>query len=145
MAARENKAIARRIYEEVINTGDLSLADQYIDQDMVSHNNPPDTPEGIEGFKHFVTTFRAAFPDLVFTIEDLIAERDRVVARATIRGTHKADFMGVPATGRAIEMESIDIMRFADDKVVEHWGQGDAVGLMQQLGAVIPPTAPTVR
>jgi steroid delta-isomerase-like uncharacterized protein len=145
MAARENKAIARRIFEEVINTGDLSLADQFIAQEMVSHNNPPDAPSGIEGFKHFVTTFRAAFPDLTFTIEDMITERDKVVARVSLRGTHKGDFMGVPATGRSVEMDSIDIMRFAEGKLIEHWGQGDVVGLMQQLGAVMPPTAQTVR
>jgi len=112
---------------------------------MVSHNNPLDAPSGMEGFKHFVTTFRAAFPDLIFTIEDMIAERDKVVARVSLRGTHKGDFMGVPATGRSVEMDSIDIMRFADGKLVEHWGQGDVVGLMQQLGAVVPPTAQTVR
>jgi steroid delta-isomerase-like uncharacterized protein len=145
MAARENKAITRRIFEEVINTGDLSLADQFIAQEMVSHNNPPDAPSGMEGFKHFVTTFRAAFPDLTFTIEDMIAERDKVVARVTMRGTHKGDFMGVPATARGVDMDSIDIMRFADGKVVEHWGQGDVVGLLQQLGAVVPPTAQPLR
>ncbi|MFQ5880662.1 MAG: ester cyclase [Dehalococcoidia bacterium] len=138
MSAEENKAIMHRIYEEVINTGNLALADQFIAADVVEHEALPVVASGLEGFKQFFTMFRTAFPDLRFIVEDMIAEGDKVATRLTIRGSHKGEFMGMAPTGKQVTMTAIDIIRFAGGKAVEHWGNTDELGLMQQLGAVPP-------
>ena len=83
--------------------------------------------------------FRNAFPDLAITEEDLIAEDDKVVMRQVTTGTHQGDFMGIAATGKKVEMHDIHIVRLADDKIVEHWGVEDNLGMMQQLGVVEGP------
>jgi steroid delta-isomerase-like uncharacterized protein len=80
--------------------------------------------------------FRTAFPDGRFTVEDLLADGEKVVSRFTATGTHKNDFMGIPATGKAITVTGIDILQFADGKAVEHWGEIDGLGMMQQLGVL---------
>ena len=82
---------------------------------------------------------RSAFPDLHLTIEDMIAEGDKVAMRSSWNGTHQGEFMGIPATGRRVTVSQIDISRIADGRMVEHWGQLDALGLMQQLGVVSSP------
>jgi steroid delta-isomerase-like uncharacterized protein len=133
--SEQNKSIVRAIYE-VINTGNFSKVDQLIAADAVDHEAPPGAPPGPAVLKEFVTTFRAAFPDLKISAEDMIADGDKVAARAVMRGTHKGEFMGVPATGKQFEIAGIDIIRFAGGKVVEHWGITDTLGLMQQLGAM---------
>jgi steroid delta-isomerase-like uncharacterized protein len=133
--SEQNKSIVRAIYE-VINTGDFSKVDQLIAPDAVDHEAPPGAPRGPAVLKEFVTTFRAAFPDLKISAEDMIADGDKVASRAVMRGTHKGEFMGVPATGKKFEIAGIDIIRFAGGKVVEHWGITDTLGLMQQLGAM---------
>jgi steroid delta-isomerase-like uncharacterized protein len=139
MSTEENKAIAHRIYE-VFNTGNLALADELIIADVVEHQAMPGQEPGLAGFKQFVTISRAAFPDIQVTVEDMIAERDKVVARVTIRGTHTGEFMGMPPTSKSFTVSAIDIIRFADGKAVEHWGNQDDLGMMQQLG-VIPSGA----
>jgi steroid delta-isomerase-like uncharacterized protein len=133
--SEQNKSIVRAIYE-VISTGDFSKVDQLIASDAVDHEAPPGAPPGPTVLKEFVTTFRAAFPDLKISAEDMIADGDKVASRAIMRGTHKGEFMGVPATGKKFEIAGIDIIRFAGGKVVEHWGITDTLGLMQQLGAM---------
>ena len=89
--------------------------------------------------RDMVTMFRTAFPDLQVTVDDLIAEGDKVVARITAKGTHKGEFMGTPATNKQISMQEIHICRIAGGKIVEHWGLEDSLGMMQQLG-MIPET-----
>lgn len=91
-----------------------------------------------EGFKQFIKMVRDAFPDFHDTVEDLIAENDKVVLRVTCTGTHKGEFMGVPPTGKQVTVSAIAIYRFAGGKAVEHWNVTDRLSLMQQLG-VIPP------
>jgi steroid delta-isomerase-like uncharacterized protein len=135
----ENKALMRRVYEEVVNTGDLGRADALIAADMVDHEEVPGMPPGIEGFRWFVRTFRAAFPDFRITVEDVLAEGDKVATRFTMRGTHRGEFMGIPPTGKEIAVAGFDVVRIAGGKVVEHWGLGDNLGLMQQLGAIPVP------
>jgi len=130
-----NKALMRQIYD-VINTGDVDRADELLAEDMVEHEEFPGLDPGREGFKQFVRTFRSAFPDLRFEIEDMIAEGDRVAARVTMTGTHEGEFMGMPATGKQIRVSSIDIGRFENGKGVEHWGATDTMAMMQQLGAL---------
>jgi steroid delta-isomerase-like uncharacterized protein len=82
---------------------------------------------------------RAAFPDGRTTIDDIIAEGDKVVVRATMKGTHKGEFMGIPATGKQVTISGIDVTRFVNGKSTEHWGQWDTLGMMQQVGVVPPP------
>lgn len=99
----------------------------------------PGFPPGREGVKAFFSAMRGAFPDMQVTIEDMVAEGDRVAVRGTWRGTHEAGFLDVPATGRLVVFSGIDIIRFEAGLAVEHWGVTDTLGLMGQLGAIAPP------
>ena len=129
--------LARRFYEDVMNRGDLAAVDEILPADFVDHEEgPPGSPEGIEGVKFFVTTFREAFPDLQVTIEDTIESGDRLAIRATMRGTQDGELMGVPPSGRSVELGMIDIVRVEGDRVAEHWGAADNLSLMQQIGAI---------
>ena len=145
MTEEENKALNRRFVEEVINQGNTDAIDELIDPGVVDHAAPPGFPTGREGAKQFFAMMRSAFPDLHLTIEDMIAEGDKVVMRSTWSGTHQGEFMGVPATGRRVTVGGIDISRCADGRMVEHWEQFDALGLMQQLGVVPPPEQASKR
>lgn len=133
-----NKAIMRRGIEEVWNKGNFDIVDELVASDYVGHQ-PPDENLGPEGAKGYFRELRAAFPDIHFTIEDQIAEGDRVVTRWTARATHHGAYQGIRATGKPGVVTGITISRFADGKVVEGWTNFDALGLMQQLGVV--PTA----
>lgn len=135
-----NKAIVRQSYEEMFNQGNTAAVDKYVAPNYVEHQTMPGMPPGPEGLRRTITMLRQAFPDLHITVDDVIAEGDKVVARVTVRGTQKGEFMGVAPTGKAITMTGIDILRFEGGKVVEHWGNEDDLGLMQQLGALPPPT-----
>ena len=83
--------------------------------------------------------FRGAFPDSHFTVEDMVAEGDKVVTRKTFHGTHEGEFMGIPPSGRSVSMGLIDIVRISEGRVVEHWSEGDSLGMMQQLGVIPRP------
>lgn len=136
MSAEENKAIFHRFIEEVWNKGNLAVADELFTPDAVSPS-APNLPPGSEGVKIIATMFRSAFPDFHMTIEDLIAEEDKVVARFTQGGTHKGEFMGIAPTGKQVEFTEIGILRIVGGKVVESWYETDMLGLMQQLSAVM--------
>ena len=138
MSAEENKTIMRRIFE-VFNTGNLAVADEVIAADVVDHQAPPGVAPGRAGFKQLITMFRTAFPDIQMTIEEIIAEGDRVVARSTMRGTHRGEFMGIPPTGKQFTVTSIDIVHIAGGQGVEHWGNSDDLGMLQQLGVIPTP------
>lgn len=138
MSTEDNVRIVQRLYEEVINAGNLDLADEVVAADIIEHEQFPGMSPGREGFKQFFAMFRAAFPDLRFTVRDVIAQEDRVVARVTLSGTHQGEFMEMEPTGKRFEVEAIDIGRIADGKIVEHWGQTDTMGMMAQLGAGPP-------
>ena len=142
MSTEDNKAVVRRFYEEVMNQKKRAVLDEVFDLNVVDHFAPPGTPGGLEGARQTLGMFLSAFPDLHFTVEDLIAEGDKVVARATLSGTQQGTFMGVPATGKRVTITGIDINRFVGGKSVEHWLEADFLGLMQQLG-VIPAPGPT--
>ena len=96
-------------------------------------------PGGLEGFKAFFTMLRAAFPDLRYAVENVLAEGDLVAGHLTVRGTHRGEFMGVAATGRQVTWTETHVGRVENGKLVEHWGNSDDLGLMQQLGAVPSP------
>ncbi len=134
--SEENKAVIRRIYEEFINQGNINTFDELVSSALIEHDDMADLPPTAEGVKQVFAMFRSAFPDLRATIHDLIAEGDKVVARGTWSGSQKGEFMGVPASGRSVTFGVIDVFRFADGKVVEHWGQSDELGLMQQIGSI---------
>ena len=139
--SERNKELARKLLEDDISRGDETVADEIIHPDFFDHTNPPGMQCGLEGHKAIVRLFRAAFPDQWWQIEDLVAEGDKVVARTTMTGTHRGDFFGIPPTGRRVTLSGVHVMRFADGRLIEHWGNNDDLGLMRQLG-VIPEPAP---
>jgi steroid delta-isomerase-like uncharacterized protein len=131
----QNKAIVRRSFEELFNRGDLGVADEVFAATYVGHD--PALPQDIHGpdeFKQFVQMYRTAFPDLELTIEDQVAERDRVVTRFTARGTHRGGLLGIPPTGRKVVVTGISIDRMVDGKSAESWTSYDVMSMMQQLG-----------
>ena len=132
MAADEMKAQLHRLFREAVTGGKLDVVDELIGPDYVNHDFPD--AAGPQGFKHMIATFRAAFPDLVFKVEEVIGEGDRLASRGTWRGTHRGTFMGLPATGRQVTVPFIDVWRVSDDKFVENWVQMDMLGLVRQLG-----------
>jgi len=139
MSTEVNKTSLRRFYDEVFNKKNRAAIDEFIDPNHVDHSAPPGTPDGLKGVKQTLNMYLTAFPDLHFTVEDIIAEEDRVVARLTVRGTQQGAFMGVPPTGRQATSTAIDINRIVGGKSVEHWLEMDTLGLLQQLGAVPMP------
>jgi steroid delta-isomerase-like uncharacterized protein len=133
--SEQNKALARRYYEEVLGQGKPHVLDEIASPDLVDHDRGNPTHD-LAGAKQFATMARSAFPDVSAQVDDVIAEDDRVVVRATVTGTHRADFLGVPASGRRITITCIDILRCASGKIVEHWGEADNLGMLQQLGVI---------
>src|SRR5215211_1350766 len=122
----ENKAIARQLYE-IISTGDFGRAEEIVDpeapdNELVSYDSPAKL---IETFRETFAEAREAFPDLHVTVEDLVAEGDRLTARITMRGTHQGAFQGLTPTGKRVEVRAIDMFRISDGKIVEHWGHAD--------------------
>jgi steroid delta-isomerase-like uncharacterized protein len=130
-----NKAVALRYYDEVLNAGNLDLLDELAVAGYEEHDPLPGQGEGREGLKQRVRMLRDAFAPR-FTVEELIAERDKVVVRWTNRGTHVGDFLGMPPTGRSFAIAGIDIHRLSDGKLAEHWHVVDLFGLMQQLAPI---------
>ena len=139
VSAEDNKALVRRFVDEVQSAGNIDLIDEVCSPEFVNHSAPPGIPANREGIKIVAAMFRGAFPDSYFTVEDMVAEGDKVVTRKTFHGTHEGEFMGIPPSGRAVSMGLIDIVRISDGKVVEHWSMGDSLGMMQQLGVIPQP------
>ena len=128
-----NKAIVRRFIEE-LDKGNLEGAMEFIETDFVFHG--PNGPLDRQGFKQVASVVYAAFSDLSHTIEDQIAEGDRVVTRGTMGGTHQGEFQGIAATQKRMMMTEISIDRLSGGKIIEHRVVADALGMMQQLGAI---------
>ncbi len=139
MSAEENKTLVRCWLEEAWNQGNMTIIDELAAPDFVDHHLPPGVPPNAEGHKIWVQMARAGFPDIHITIEDMIAEGDKVVARITVTGTNTGEFMGIPPSGKAIRVGGIGISRIADGKSVEYWENFNALGLMQQIGAIPTP------
>jgi steroid delta-isomerase-like uncharacterized protein len=137
----DHEATLRRCYE-LINAGDVDGFGDLLADDFVEHEETPGLAPTKDGVKTFFRMYIAAFPDLRLDPEDVLASGDKVVARVRATGTHRGEFMGMPATGKGVNVQLIDIMRFGDDGLVrEHWGVFDALAMMQQLG-VVPEGAP---
>ena len=137
--SEQNKALVRRFFEDAWNTGNLALIDVIMAPDVVVHGAPPGARPGSQGIKHAVTMFRTAFPDIHMTIEDMLAEGDKVAIRLTATGTHKGELMGIAPTGKHVSITATAIYRFAGGKIQEGWVNRDDLGMMQQLGVVPPP------
>lgn len=134
-STEENKAQFRRMYEEGFNQGILDVTDELIAPECINHEAPPGVNNrGPESLRMVITMLRAAFPDLRFAIEELIAEGDIVAGRLTMNGTHQGALMGMPPTGRAVRQNHMHFVRLLDGKAIEHWGVRDDVGMMRQLG-----------
>ncbi|MFC1794382.1 ester cyclase, partial [Planctomycetota bacterium] len=133
-----NKALENRVFEEIWNQGLLDVADEVFAPDAILHLGTDDV-QGPEGFKQYVAGYRAAIPDIHWTVEDQVAEGDIVVTRLTGTGTHQGELMGIPPTGLQVTATAIATVRIAEGKIQESWNSWDALGLMQQLG-VMPPT-----
>ena len=137
--SEQNKAIVRRCTEEVWFKGDLEVLDELVASDYMARDGAPGQPPGRQGLKQVVAMFRDAFPDVQGSIEDIVAEGDKVVSRWTAKGTHRREYMGVAPTNKQISMTGISISRIADGKIVEDWTQEDALGVLEQLGVVQLP------
>ena len=135
MSTEDNKAIVRRLLEEGFNQKNLAVFDELYAPNFV-YRLALTTIEGVEAFKQFSITFFTAFPDLRFTIEDQLAEGDKVVTRWIASGTHRGPFQGIPPTGKQVTVTGIGINRLANGKIVENWTNFDMLGLLQQLGVI---------
>jgi steroid delta-isomerase-like uncharacterized protein len=142
MGTQENKANATRFLEEVINRGNVGAIDELTAPKWVDHSTPPGVPPTIEGIKTWIKMFRAAFPDLHYTVDDTIADGDRVVQRVTAHGTMKGDFAGMPASGKSATWSEIHIVRFEGGMAAEHWGVVDQMAMLAQLGFAQAPGQP---
>jgi predicted ester cyclase len=138
MSTAENKAVIRRGFEEGINQRNPQVYDDVIAPTYVNHDFPAPTP-GIDGFKQVISLFLTAFPDMQVSIEDALAEGDKVATRGVLRGTHHGAFLGIPPTGKPVAVKYIDIWRVENGTGVENWVQMDLLGLLQQLGAIPTP------
>lgn len=134
--AADNRELARQLIEDDLNTGDVAAAERIVADAFVDHTNPPGLQRGLEGHRGIVDIFHAAFPDVRWTIDDMVAEGDRVAMRLTMTGTHRGDFFGISPTGKRVEVGGTHIVRIEDGRVAEHWGHNDDLGLMRQLGAI---------
>lgn len=138
MTTDDNKALVQRFFNEVINQCNLAALSQFVDPAGVNHTVPAGMPQEAN---QFLSQYLSAFPDAQATVEDLLADGDKVVARVSIRGTHRRAFRGIAPTGKPITVMGINIFRIANGKLVEHWGLTDRMAVLQQVG-VIPPLAP---
>lgn len=129
-----NKGVVQRFIEEVQNQKNWEVYDELHAPDFVNLSSPPGVPSDLEGGRMFLGAFMGAFPDCQFTIEDMIAEGDRVATKKTFTGTHEGEFNGIPPTGRRVTLTFVDILRLRDGKIVEHWLSMDQLSFLQQLG-----------
>jgi steroid delta-isomerase-like uncharacterized protein len=135
--SEENKALARRWAEVVMNQRNLDAVDEIYASNFVGHDPAmPEDMRGVGGAREFYSMYQSAFPDAEITIEDQVAEGDKVVTRWTGRGTHQGELLGVPPSGNRVEVSGVTISRIEGGKVVEEWDNYDALGMMQQIGAI---------
>ena len=137
MSREEELKDAYRGIIDAISRGDADGLDELIAPDVVDHNPIPDQVPGRDGFKQWMAAARTAFPDMRGTVEDVIAEGDRVAARMTWHGTHRGEFVGVRPTGKGVSFSAFHLVRFSQDRAVEWWGTADLLGLLHQLGATV--------
>jgi steroid delta-isomerase-like uncharacterized protein len=135
----DNREIYRRMIE-AINRNEPRALDDLMWPDIVDHYPFPGQAPGLDGIKQWMSGVRDAFPDLDASIEDVVAEDDRVAARVTWRGTHRGEFVGIPPTGKPVAFPSFHLVRFSEGRAVEWWGLPDLLGALRQLGATVVPS-----
>jgi predicted ester cyclase len=135
----DTRKIIDRIPLEVLNNGNFGLIDEIVATDFVEHDPQPGVPPTRAGLKQTLQALKTAFPDLHYTIEDSLESGDKIVHRLTGTGTMKADYMGMPATGKRATWTEIHIGRVANGRLAEHWGLVDQLSLLVQLGIVPAP------
>ena len=138
---QNNSYLVRRFIQEVLTEGKIDAAGEFFRDDMVEHVPLPGQGPGLDGLKDVLRGLRAAFPDMQWTVEEQIAEADKVVTRFEWTGTHRDVFLGIPATGRSVRVWGMVIDRFEGGKIKDTRILMDSLGLMMQLG-VFPPPAP---
>jgi steroid delta-isomerase-like uncharacterized protein len=142
MSTDQNKTVVRRFFEEVINEGRYAVADELFAPTFGEHGSMfgepgPRSESGPARAIEAARRFRSSFPDIHFTVEELVAEGDKVVVRVTFRGTHQGEYMGIPATGKAVQVSGVELARLASGRIVEEgWHYMDEVGLLKQLGVL---------
>jgi steroid delta-isomerase-like uncharacterized protein len=139
MPAEENKAIVRRWVDEAYNPGNVGLMDELFAADFVNHDPANPMVRDLEGLKQDVRTQQAAFPDRHTSIDELLADGDKVIKRFTFRGTQTGEWNGIPATGKQVTLQGIDILRIENGQIREIWWGYDALGVLQQLGVIPQP------
>ena len=140
VSTEENKAVARRWFEELFNAGNLEVADEIVAPDHVNHDPTlPDIPAGPEGQRQIVNLYRGAFTNAHISVEEQLAEGDKVVTRWTGSGTHQGELMGVAPTGNQVTITGLTINRISEGKIVESWSNYDALDMMRQIGAIPEP------
>jgi predicted ester cyclase len=136
-----NKAVYRRMVDEVVNQGHFDVVEELFDPAYIDHGAPPGVPGGLEGVKAVFGMFRAGFPDVKFTIDDMVNQGDVVATLVHGEGTQTGNFMGIPPSGKHARWRSVGFFRVKDGKIVEHWGIPDLLGLLIQIGVIPPPPA----
>ena len=132
---QQNQQLIRDYFNEVWNKGNLDLLDDLLSPNYLNHSSSiPDSPPGPLGLKPIITAMRNAFPDLHYTIQDLIITKDRIVARVKMTGTHTGDFFGTPPTNKKISVNQINIEYIENGRITEHWRITDENTMMNQLG-----------
>ena len=133
MSLQIEKTIVRRLVDEVQTGGDFAVFDELMDPAFIDHTPSPGFPPTRDGARQLYHAFRNAFPDMVATIEFQTGEGDLVTTRKTYKGTQKGEFLGIPATGRTVNFDVIDILRVRDGRITDHWGVMNIASIMQQL------------
>lgn len=136
MAIEENRMLARRVWDEIWHQGNLDVMDNLFTADFVRHDPNGRVLKGVDQNRQFIVSMRQAFPDLHYTVDDEIAEGNKVLVRYHFTGTHLGPFQGVAATGKRVSYTGILIYRFADGKIAEQWTEADLLSLLQQLGVI---------
>ena len=135
MSLQIEKAIVRRLVDEVQTGGDFAVFDELMDPAFIDHTPSPGFPPTRDGARQLYHAFRSAFPDIVATVEFQTGERDLITTRKTYNGTHKGNFLGMAATGRTVNFDVIDVLRVREGRITDHWGVMNIASLMQQLTA----------
>jgi len=131
----ENNEIVER-FEVAFGANDVAVIDELCDPDLVDHNPVPDQKAGLAGFKDTIAMYKSIFPDSEITLQHVVGEADLVATHWTVTGTHQAEFFGVPATGRKVSVDGMNVYRLAGGRITDVWTQFDGLDLMGQLGAL---------
>lgn len=134
MSTEENKVLGRRWIEEIWDKGNLAVVDEILASNFVFHYAPPGVAPDREGYKQTLTMYRTSSPDMHYTVDDMVAEGDKVAIRWAGKGTHRGDLMEIAPTGKKVTITGISIIRIAGGKIVEEWTEQDMLGVLQQLG-----------